>query len=128
MPSSFAWLDYSEVERDRMQEALAKFREQDTRDEIGIGVIRDALADWLFPGTSTIQTRVRYFLFAAWMYRQLEANPPTSRDAIEKRGARLAVTAYASNWLNHRRKLTALLVKSPDSSPCASRTVCTGRA
>lgn len=84
MPSSFAWLDYSEAERDRMQEALAKFREQDTRDEIGIGVIRDALADWLFPGTSTIQTRVRYFLFAAWMYRQLEAKPPTSRDVIEK--------------------------------------------
>lgn len=84
MPSSFSWLDYSEAERDRMQEALSKFREQDTRDEIGIGVIRDALADWLFPGTSTIQTRVRYFLFAAWMYRQLEAKPITSRDAIEK--------------------------------------------
>lgn len=45
MPSSFAWLDYDEAERDRMQEALTKFREQDTRDEIGVGVIRDALAD-----------------------------------------------------------------------------------
>jgi len=39
---------------------------------LGIGVIRDAFADILFPGTSTIQTRARYFLFVPWIYKNLE--------------------------------------------------------
>ena len=29
-------------------------------------------ADAFFPGTSTIQTRARYFLFVSWVYRELE--------------------------------------------------------
>jgi len=59
------------------------FREEDTRDELGIGVIRDAFADRLFPGTSTIQTRVRYFLFLPWLYESLRA-----KDADEERFVR----------------------------------------
>ncbi|MGE5572098.1 MAG: DUF6361 family protein, partial [Bacteroidota bacterium] len=35
--------------------------------------VRDALAELLFPGTSTIQTRARYFLFVPWIYLKLEA-------------------------------------------------------
>ena len=58
------------------------FREEDTRDELGIGVIRDAFADQLFPGTSTIQTRVRYFFFLPWLYRSFR-----SRDSREDRFA-----------------------------------------
>src|SRR5207253_74920 len=38
----------------------------------GLGVIRHAFADRLFPGTSTIQTRVRYFLFVPWLFRMLK--------------------------------------------------------
>ena len=52
-----------------MAEVINLFREQDTRDELGLGVIRDALADLMFPGTSTIQTRARYFLFIPSIYR-----------------------------------------------------------
>ena len=48
------------------------FSLRDTRDELGMGSIRDAWADRLVPGTSTIQTRARYFLFVPWMYRWLE--------------------------------------------------------
>jgi hypothetical protein len=55
-----------------MNRILALFRERDTRDELGIGVIRDLLADELFPGTSTIQTRLRYMLFVPWIYQKLE--------------------------------------------------------
>jgi len=39
---------------------------------LGIGGIRDSIADQLFPGTSTIQTRLRYMLFVPWIYRALE--------------------------------------------------------
>lgn len=72
MPSTFTWLDFSEQQRQQALDVLDLFREQDTRDELGIGTVRDALADLLFPGTSTIQTRARYFLFIPWIYLDLE--------------------------------------------------------
>jgi hypothetical protein len=72
MASSFAWLDFSDRDRKRALDAVDLFREDDTRDELGLGVIRDAFADRLFPGTSTIQTRVRYFLFVPWLFRMLK--------------------------------------------------------
>ena len=48
------------------------FRERDTRDELGIGVVRDALSDLMFPGTSTVQTRATYFLLVPWCYLRAE--------------------------------------------------------
>jgi hypothetical protein len=84
MASSFTWLDYSEKERQKMLDILIALKEHETRDELGIGVIRDAFADMFFPGTSTIQTRARYFLFVPWMYRGLEEKKVLS-SKIEKR-------------------------------------------
>ncbi len=70
--SMFVWLDYSERERRKMLDVVDLFREHDTRDELGVGSVRDAFADMLFPGTSTIMTRARYFLFVPWMYLRME--------------------------------------------------------
>jgi hypothetical protein len=39
---------------------------------MGLGSLRDALSDALFPGTSYIQTRLRYVLFVPWIYQRLE--------------------------------------------------------
>jgi hypothetical protein len=80
MPSSFAWLDHSENDRRKALDVVDLFREQDTRDELGIGTVRDALADALFPGISTIQTRAKYLLFIPWIYRALEEHRTKSRD------------------------------------------------
>ncbi len=55
-----------------MVEVIEAFGEQGTRDELGIGTIRDGFADLLFPGTGTVQTRARYFLFIPWIYREAE--------------------------------------------------------
>ncbi|MGB3312769.1 MAG: DUF6361 family protein [Nodosilinea sp.] len=71
MASSFTWLDYSEQDRRKMLDVISLFREQTTRDELGIGAIRDAFANLFFPGVSTIQTRARYFLFIPWIYQDL---------------------------------------------------------
>src|SRR5882757_11226925 len=71
--SQFVWLDYSEHERRKMLDIVDLFREHDTRDELGIGLVRDTFADLFFPGTSTIMTRARYFLLVAWTYQRLEA-------------------------------------------------------
>ena len=63
MASRFAWLDHSESDRRNALDVVDLFCEQDTRDELGYGTVRDALADSLFPGISTIQTRAKYLLF-----------------------------------------------------------------
>jgi len=72
MTSSFTWVDFAEDDRRKMAQVIDLFREQDTRDELGLGALRDGFADFFFPGTSTIQTRARYFLFVPWMYRNHE--------------------------------------------------------
>jgi hypothetical protein len=82
--STFTWLDTSEKERRRILDVISLFRDKDTRDELGIGAVRDAFADLLFPGTSTIQTRARYFLFIPWIYLNLEAKQTPSREVAAK--------------------------------------------
>ncbi|AMN39050.1 DUF6361 family protein [Rhodoplanes sp. Z2-YC6860] len=68
----FTWVDFAEDDRRKMSDVIALFSEKDTRDELGLGGIRDTFADLLFPSTSTIQTRARYFLFIPWIYQELE--------------------------------------------------------
>jgi len=72
MASTFAWLDHSEEQRRQILDVLDSFREKSTVDELGLGTIRDAFGDMLFPGTSAPQTRARYFLFVPWIYLRLE--------------------------------------------------------
>jgi len=91
--SSFTWLDYSERERRQMLDVIHLFDEKTTRDELGIGVVRDAFADMFFPGTSTIQTRARYFLFIPWIYRDLEwRGVGSAKIAAEARKREVALT------------------------------------
>ena len=73
MDATLTWLDLTASDRDRMRQVLDFFKEQGTVDEMGLGSLRDALSEDLFPGTSTIQTRLRYVLFVPWLYRQFEA-------------------------------------------------------
>lgn len=72
--SSLTWIDFDEAERQRAQRIMALFQERETRDELGLGGIRDSIADHLFPGTSTIQTRLRYMLFIPWLFQMLEGS------------------------------------------------------
>ncbi len=64
-----AWIDFDQADRDRTRRILDLFSQEDSRDELGLGSVRDALADLMFPGTSTIQTRLRYMLFVPWIYQ-----------------------------------------------------------
>ena len=72
MEPTLTWLDLTATDRDKMRRVLDLFNEQGTIDEMGLGTLRDTLSDALFPGTSTIQTRLRYMLFVPWIYRRLE--------------------------------------------------------
>jgi hypothetical protein len=78
MPSSISWLDHDSKARERSMRVLSFFNQPESRDELGIGGIRDAIADQLFPGTSTIQTRLRYVFFIPWLFSQLEERRTSS--------------------------------------------------
>jgi hypothetical protein len=82
--STFTWLDYSEHERRKMLDVIDLFGEKTTRDELGLGGVRDAFADLLFPGTTTIQTVAKYFLFVPWMYMDLERKQVQSNKVAER--------------------------------------------
>ena len=87
MQATLTWVDLTTGDRDKMRRVLDLFNEQGTLDEMGLGSLRDALSDALFPGTSYIQTRLRYVLFIPWLYQRLEAR---SRAADVARAARRA--------------------------------------
>lgn len=92
MPSTLGWIDYDDSHHESMKRVLAFFRERESRDELGLGAIRDSIADKLFPGTSTLQTRLRYMLFVPWMYQRLEAQRVPVADVARKaRKAELAL-------------------------------------
>ncbi len=76
MTSGLGWIDFSSEDRDKVRQVLALAAEKGTLDELGIGQIRDAFADLLFPGISTIQTRAKYFLIVPRLLRDYQ-NLPT---------------------------------------------------
>ena len=88
MQATLTWLDLTASDRDKMRRVLDLFKEQGTLDEMGLGSLRDVLSDALFPGTSSIQTRLRYVLFIPWLYQRLETRRVRSGDV--ERAARAA--------------------------------------
>lgn len=62
MQAGLGWIDFSEGHRDRVFSVVDLLSADGSVDELGVGVVRDAIADWLFPGVSTIQTCPKYFI------------------------------------------------------------------
>ena len=62
-----------------MLRALGAAKGHDARDELGLGTMRDSLADLLFPGLSTIQQRARYFFFVQWCCELAAAHSDAER-------------------------------------------------
>ena len=83
--STLTWLDSSEQERRAVMELVSALNEPGTLDELGIGSVRDTIAEALFPGISTIQTRARYFLFIPWILQTVEARSNGSSEQLTRR-------------------------------------------
>ena len=91
-----AWADHTPSDRERMRRVLALFDEPGTIDEMGLGVVRDLFSDALFPGTSSIQTRLRYVFFIPWLYQRLRREK-ASTIADKARQAELHLIAPLMN-------------------------------
>lgn len=70
MASTLSWLDFSEADQRRSREMVQLFMQRESRDELGIGIIRDAFSNAMFPGVSVIQTRARYYVFIPWLFQR----------------------------------------------------------
>ena len=64
------FIDFSKEERNKILATLKMLDTPTALDELGIGVIRDAYADILFPGISTIQTRAKYFVLIPYLFEK----------------------------------------------------------
>ena len=60
--AGIGWIDFSPEHRNKVATVIERLRPEGRVDELGIGVIRNALSNLFFPGTSTIQTRAKYFI------------------------------------------------------------------
>lgn len=65
--AELGWIDFSPAHRRRVGAILQALGEQGMVDELGIGIVRDALADEMLPGISTIQTRAKYFFLVPYL-------------------------------------------------------------
>ncbi len=75
MQSALGWTVLS---REALRRAESHLRDQDqqgVRDEIGFLSLHQAYADRFFPGTSVLQTRLRYVLFVPWIYQNIAKHP-----------------------------------------------------
>lgn len=68
----FGWVDFSDEERRRAAEVMNLVRYPGAIDELGFGILRDALADKLFPATSTLHTHARYYYLVAYLMKDIE--------------------------------------------------------
>lgn len=64
------WIDFSKEDRQKALDVINLLSEQGAVDELGIGIVRDAFANYFFPGTSTIQTRAKYFLIVPYVLKE----------------------------------------------------------
>lgn len=72
------WIDYSSQHRNKVMAILDLLSQEGAVDELGIGMVRDGFSDILFPGTSTIQTRAKYFFIIPYIAMELERNQYSS--------------------------------------------------
>ena len=80
----FGWIDFSNDQRNKVMSVISLLSEPDAVDELGIGMVRDGFSNIFFPGTSTIQTRAKYFLLTSYLLVELEKQKGMTPDKLIK--------------------------------------------
>ena len=78
------WIDFSKSEREKILNILDALTEPGVLDELGVSPIRDGYSDLFFPGTSTIQTRAKYFFIVPYALKDLELNNEKSYSKLKR--------------------------------------------
>lgn len=72
MESQIGWIDFSPKDRNRVKRFMDIMGMGGVVDELGIGMIRDAMSNKLFPGFSTLYTRAKYFFITPYILLEKE--------------------------------------------------------
>ena len=109
------FVNFSQEELVRKNKVLQMVRDQTAIDELGFGRIRDAFANMMFPGMSTLQRRAKYFaVMPSLFYQATKKNYNNIRD----------VRAQIVNW---EIRLTDMLVNGAGNDE-NKKTGITGRS
>ena len=107
------WIDFSKTERNKVINVLNMLSEKGTLDELGIAPVRDGYSDLFFPGTSTIQTRAKYFLLIPYIMKDLErsgeSNPGRFIAALDSK-ERICAETFLTNNSNENGVIGSLAI------------------
>ena len=109
------FVNFSQEELARKNKVLQMVRDQTAIDELGFGRIRDAFANMMFPGMSTLQRRAKYFAVMPSLYYQA-----TKKDYNNVRDVRTQIVKWEI-------RLTEMLVKGAGDDEL-KKTGITGRS
>lgn len=78
------YVTFNTEERQRVMKVLQMVRDQTAIDELGLGRIRDAFANEMFPGMSTLQRRAKYFAVLPSLYYEATKLHYRSREEVHR--------------------------------------------
>ena len=78
------YVTFNTEERQRVMKVLQMVRDQTAIDELGLGRIRDAFANEMFPGMSTLQRRAKYFAVLPSLYYEAAKLHYRSREEVHR--------------------------------------------
>lgn len=93
--SELGWVSFGSAEAEAVNALIGALTDSEARDELGIGAIRDGFSDLLFPGTSTVQTRLRYFLMIPQVFQDLDLRSRDHQAALRAAEAGLIARLLA---------------------------------
>ena len=102
------WVDFSREDRELALDALDSLQEHGAVDELGIGTLRDAFSNAFFPGTSTLQTRAKYFVIVPCAVLK------TMTECIVKPGRRWDATTALSEIRKIEHECASQMLKNLD--------------
>lgn len=105
------FINFSSEEQLKMHQVIQAIQEHQAIDELGLGRIRDAFSNKLFPGISTLHNRAKYYAILPSLF--LEAEKGTYKSANEVRAKVLNLEIMLT-----RRVSSSLFLKTSWKHPC----------
>ena len=78
------WVDYSRQERETIKELLEILKDSSSVDELGVGIVRDSISDLLYPGTSVLHTRAKYYILVPALFKKAMRSSLTTASEVRR--------------------------------------------
>ena len=66
------YINFGSEEKNNLYKVIQSIRDHHAIDELGVGRIRDAFSNLMFPGMSVLQGRAKYFVLLPSLYLEAE--------------------------------------------------------